>query len=137
MRLNHVALWVDDIESVRLFYMKYFGALCNDRYVNESKKFTSYFLSFDEGTACIELMNRPDILDMPFNRGQVKGLAHLSISVGSREAVDELTRRLQTDGYTVIGQPRLTGDGFYESTILDPEGNNVEISNNLININEV
>lgn len=93
MRLNHVALWVDDIESVRLFYMKYFGALCNDKYVNESKKFTSYFLSFDEGTACIELMNRPDILDMPFNRGQVKGLAHLSISVGSREAVDELTRR--------------------------------------------
>ena len=127
MRLNHVALWADDIESVRLFYMKYFGALCNDRYVNESKKFTSYFLSFDEGTACIELMNRPDILDTPFNRGQVKGLAHLSISVGSREAVDELTRRLQTDGYTVIGQPRLTGDGFYESTILDPEGNNVEI----------
>lgn len=108
MRLNHVALWADDIESVRLFYMKYFGALCNDRYVNESKKFTSYFLSFDEGTACLELMNRPDILDMPFNRGQVKGLAHLSISVGSREAVDELTRRLQTDGYTVIGQPRLT-----------------------------
>ena len=73
-------------------------------------------------------MNRPDILDMPFNRGQVKGLAHLSISVGSREAVDELTRRLQIDGYTVIGQPRLTGDGFYESTILDPEGNNVEIT---------
>ena len=62
MRLNHVALWADDIESVRLFYMKYFGALCNDRYVNESKKFTSYFLSFDEGTACLELMNRPDIL---------------------------------------------------------------------------
>ena len=60
MRLNHVALWADDIESVRLFYMKYFGALCNDRYVNESKKFTSYFLSFDEGTACLELMNRPD-----------------------------------------------------------------------------
>lgn len=59
MRLNHVALWADDIESVRLFYMKYFGALCNDRYVNESKKFTSYFLSFDEGTACLELMNRP------------------------------------------------------------------------------
>lgn len=70
------------------------------------------FYLFDEGTACLELMNRPDILDMPFNRGQVKGLAHLSISVGSREAVDELTRRLQTDGYTVIGQPRLTGDGF-------------------------
>ena len=90
--------------------------------------FCEFFLSFDEGTACLELMNRPDILDMPFNRGQVKGLAHLSISVGSREAVDELTRRLQTDGYTVIGQPRLTGDGFYESTILDPEGNNVEIT---------
>ena len=93
MKLNHVALWVDDIESVRLFYMKYFGALCNDRYVNESKKFTSYFLSFDEGTACLELMNRPDILDMPFNRGQVKGLAQFSISVSCRRAYPTFANR--------------------------------------------
>jgi len=54
--------------------------------------------------------------------------AHLAISVGSKEKVDELTEKLRADGYTVAGNPRLTGDGYYESVVFDPEGNRIEIT---------
>jgi len=126
MRIEHIALWVEDLERVRDFYRTYFGARSNERYHNPRKQFQSYFLSFADG-ARLELMQRPDIppRDGPAER---MGLTHLAISLGSRAAVDELTERLRADGYPVVGEPRLTGDGYYESVVLDPEGNRLELT---------
>lgn len=125
-KIDHIAVWADDLELLREFYMKYFGFVSSEKYVNPKKRFTSYFLSSGPGTARIELMNVPD-MDEPPVRGRLKGLAHLAISAGSRDMVDVLTDRLRQDGYSVSGEPRVTGDGCYESVILDPEGNIVEI----------
>lgn len=127
MKIEHIAIWVDDIELMREFYMKYFGMNSNDRYVNPAKGYTSYFLSFGEGGARIELMHRPDIAPATAEKGWMKGLAHFTISVGGREAVDTLTERLHADGYTIKGEPRTSGDGYYESVVADPEGNLVEL----------
>jgi lactoylglutathione lyase len=59
---------------------------------------------------------------------QRMGLTHFAISLGSDSLVDELTRRLENDGYPVIDGPRRTGDGYYESVVLDPDGNRIEIT---------
>jgi len=126
MKIEHVAIWVDDIELLRQFYMKYFEVTCGEKYVNPKRNYTSYFLSFGESKSRIELMNIPD-LPAPMNRGQMKGLAHIAISVGGKEVVDTLTEKLRKDGYTIAGEPRTSGDGYYESAVLDPEGNYVEI----------
>ena len=114
MRIEHIAIWADDIELLRDFYLKYFNLTCGDKYTNPAKKFTSYFLSFGEDKTRIELMNIPD-MENPASRG-------------SRETVNELTERLRADGYTILSEPRITGDGYYESAIADPEGNYVEIT---------
>lgn len=127
MRIEHIAIWADDLELLRAFYVKYFNLECGSRYTNPAKRFTSYFLSFGEGKTRIELMNIPD-MQSPVSRGDLKGLAHFAISVGSRENVDSLTERLRADGYTVLSEPRITGDGCYESAVADPEGNRVEIT---------
>ena len=127
MKIEHIAIWADDIDLLRDFYRKYFNLSCGDKYTNPAKKFTSYFLSFGEGRTRIEIMNIPD-LGNPASRGNLKGLAHFAISVGSREAVDELTGQLRSDGYTILSGPRTTGDGCYESAVADPEGNHVEIT---------
>lgn len=127
MRIEHIALWADDLELLRAFYVKYFNLECGSRYTNPVKRFTSYFLSFGEGKNRIELMNIPD-MQSPASRGDLKGLAHFAISVGSRENVNSLTERLRADGYTVLSEPRTTGDGCYESAVADPEGNRVEIT---------
>ncbi len=126
MRIDHVAIWADDIDKLRDFYMKYFNMHCGSKYTNEKKEFTSYFLSFDGETARIEIMNIPE-MDSTHNREKTVGLTHLAISVGSKERVDELTEMLRSDGYTILGEPRTTGDGYYESIVADPEGNRVEI----------
>lgn len=126
MRIEHVAVWVEELEVMREFYLTYFDVVCGDKYVNPKKNYTSYFLTFNEGGARIELMHRPDVEDNP--GGLLKGLAHFALSVGSRETVDELTARLREDGYTIAGEPRTTGDGYYESIVLDPEGNHIEIT---------
>lgn len=128
MRIEHIAIWVEDIEVMREFYLTYFDVSCGDKYVNLQKKYTSYFLRFNEGGSRIELMHRPDIVENPNSRGLLKGLAHLALSVGSPAAVDELTSRLRTAGYTIQSEPRTTGDGYYESVVLDPEGNFIEIT---------
>lgn len=128
MKIDHLAIWCDDIELMRNFYVTYFGCISNDKYHNETKNFSSYFLSFPKGGCRIELMNRPDILAEPLKRGFVKGIAHLDIEVGDESMVDNLTQRLKVDGYSVIGNPRRTGDGYYEAAMLDPEGNYIEIS---------
>ncbi|HCO68251.1 MAG TPA: glyoxalase/bleomycin resistance/extradiol dioxygenase family protein [Dysgonomonas sp.] len=127
MKIEHLAIWTDDIEKMREFYLAYFDVTSGEKYVNPVKKYTSYFLTFGGGGSRIELMHRPDIDGMQTRRGFSKGFAHIAISVGGKEAVDRLTERLRADGYTIAGEPRTSGDGYYESGILDPEGNYVEI----------
>lgn len=125
MKLEHTALWAADIERLKDFYCTYFQAQASDKYINQKKEFSSYFLSFD-GEGRIEIMQRPGLA--PSSSSEAFGWAHIAISVGSRDKVDELTERLRSDGYTVAGEPRTTGDGYYESVILDPEGNRIEIT---------
>ena len=127
MKIEHLAIWADDIEALRDFYTKYFSLTCGQKYVNPKRNFTSYFLSFGNSKTRIELMHVPDI-ESPHRRGDVKGLAHFAISVKGKSSVDELTERLRRDGYTIASEPRTTGDGYYESVVLDPEGNRIEIT---------
>ncbi len=127
MKIDHIAIWAEDIELLRTFYITYFGMQSGEKYTNPTKHFTSYFLSFNGESTRIELMHRPDIQD-PASRGNLKGLAHFCISVGSEEAVRAFTERLRADGYAILSEPRTTGDGCYESAVADPEGNYVEIS---------
>ena len=127
MKIDHIAIWAEDTELLRTFYMRYFNMSCNDKYVNLKKNFSSYFLSFDDGGARIEMMNIPG-KDAPASRGDLKGLAHFAISVGCKENVDDMAQRLRKDGYTILSAPRTTGDGYYECAVADPEGNYVEIT---------
>jgi lactoylglutathione lyase len=127
MKIEHIAIWVKDLEKSRAFYQKYFGAVSNEKYHNPVKNFQSYFLSFDNGCR-IEIMTRPNIKE-PENsyESQHYGIIHLAFSVDSKKKVNELTEILRKDGYTIAGEPRTTGDGYYESVILDPENNIIEI----------
>ena len=113
MRIEHIALYVNDLESARRFFVKYFGATSNDGYHNPQTDFRSYFLSFDKG-ARLEIMNKPKMTDLPKEINRT-GYAHIAFSVGSKEKVDTLTAELKADGYEVISGPRTTGDGYYES----------------------
>ncbi len=126
MRIEHLAIWVKDLEVMRTFYLKYFNATSNEKYHNTKKRFSSYFLSFTDGPR-LELMEKPTIKNVDFNE-EYFGLAHFAISVGSKEKVKSLTDALRDDGFTIVGEPRTTGDGYYESLILDPEGNRIEIT---------
>lgn len=129
MKLEHFALWCTDIELIRKFYMNYFEMESNNKYENPVKRFTSYFLSCkDSSSSRLELMQRPDIVYNENTRGMLMGYAHLAISVGGKEKVNHLTSKLYNDGYVVIGEPRITGDGYYESIVEDPEGNWIEIT---------
>lgn len=129
MKINHIALWCRNLEEMRLFYMKYFNMQSNEKYHNPKKGFSSYFLTFPEDEdARIELMEMPGITENRGIRGHLMGYAHIAVSVGSSEAVDRLTEKLRADGYPIAGEPRLTGDGYYESIIQDPEGNWLEIT---------
>ena len=128
MKIEHVAIWCRNIETMREFYESNFSARSNRIYKNEEKGFSSYFLSFESG-ARLELMcaqSIPDTTNDPHK--QFTGLIHLALSVGSEEKVDELTARLGQAGHQVIDGPRRTGDGYYESVVLDPENNRIEIT---------
>lgn len=127
MKIDHIAIWAEDIELLRDFYMMYFDMSCNDRYVNPNKSFSSYFLSFSDGETRIEIMNIPG-KDAPASRGDLKGLAHFAISVGGKERVDEMARRFKENDVTILSAPRTTGDGYYECVVADPEGNYIEIT---------
>jgi len=127
MRIEHLALWVDDLEKIRAFYAKYFGTVSGEKYHNPKKGFSSYFLKFRESDARLEIMNRIDITAAAADRSLSKGYTHLALSVGGKDAVDKLTEQLRLDGYIVESDPRTTGDGYYESVVLDPEGNPIEI----------
>ena len=125
MKIEHVALWVKDLEKSKAFYGTYFGAKAGNLYHNPQKEFRSYFLTFEDG-ARLELMNRTDVTDE--SSQSALGWAHLAFSVGSKERVDFLTKRLIQDGHTCQGMPRVTGDGYYESVFEDPEKNIIEIT---------
>lgn len=128
MRIEHVALWTEDIERLCAFYRTYFGATVGDRYTNASKGFESRFLTFDSG-ARLEVMRTTSMSPIKLQpAAQRMGLTHLAITVDSQRTVDELTARLRADGHTIIGNPRRTGDGYYESVVTDPDGNLIEIT---------
>ena len=128
MRIEHIALWTQDLERFKRFYVAYFGATAGSGYVNPAKGFASCFLSFGDG-ARIEAMTTSTLSPVAIEAGaQRMGLTHFALSLGSEEAVDELTQRLKADGYPVLDGPRRTGDGYYESVVLDPDGNRVEIT---------
>ncbi|HHW21272.1 MAG TPA: glyoxalase [Clostridiaceae bacterium] len=126
MKIEHIALYVDDLEAARDFFIKYFGAISNNEYHNVTTGFRSYFLSFDDGSR-LEIMTRPGLT------GESKELAkagynHIAFSAGSKANVDAITKKLREDGYEVISGPRTTGDGYYESCIVGFEGNLIEIT---------
>jgi lactoylglutathione lyase len=125
MRIEHIAIWTGDLERLREFYERWLGARAGARYDNAGTGFASYFLAFQSG-ARLELMQMPSIPDGPSE--QTTGYAHFAVSVGSEPAVDELTAALADAGHRVLDGPRRTGDGYYESVILDPDGNRVEVT---------
>ena len=128
MKIEHLAIWTHQLEAMKLFYVSYFDAVCGEKYFNPIKEFSSYFLSFEDG-ARLELMQMPGI---PANNNdtisQHTGLIHFAFSTGSKEQVDLLTEKIRRAGLAVIGEPRWTGDGYYESVVLDPDNNRIEIT---------
>jgi lactoylglutathione lyase len=128
MKLTHIAIWTIELEKLKAFYVKYFGASAGKKYVNAKKHFESYFLSF-QGETTLELMYMPDVRSRPYDKfDKPMGLTHIAFAVDSKEEVDSLTQRLQHDGYEIEKIPRMTGDGFYESAVFDPDHNIVEIT---------
>ena len=126
MKIEHIAMYVNDMECARDFFIKYLSGKSDDGYQNTKTGFRSYFISFDDG-ARLEIMNKPNMVDVDKNLNRT-GLIHIAFSAGSRERVDELTQRLKTDGYEVVSGPRTTGDGYYESCVIAIEGNQIEIT---------
>ena len=127
MRIDHAALFCRDLEQLRQFFINYFDARSNEQYHNSRTGLRTYILSFTEGSTRLELMQRPDVLDADPSQPAI-GYVHLSFAVGSKKGVDLPTRRLAADGYTVTSDPRTTGDGYYESCILGPEGIQIELT---------
>lgn len=127
MKIEHLGIWVKDLEAMRTFYIKYFDMTSGEKYTNDKKGFSSYFLSFGHAKTRLELMHRTGINDLDISRGENMGITHFAISLAGKTEVDNLTERLRADNYTIASEPRTSGDGYYESVILDPEGNFVEI----------
>lgn len=129
MKIDHIAIWTKNLEGLRNFYIHYFDASSTEIYFNHSREFRSYFIMFDGGCR-LEIMEMPRI---PVSKNDVIkqfiGIIHFAINVGSKDKVNNLTEILKKDGYKVISEPRTTGDGFYESIVLDPDGNRIEIMN--------
>jgi lactoylglutathione lyase len=128
MYIHHIAIWSEDIENLKNFYIKYFDCTANNKYRNESKNYESYFISFPDG-AKIELMQMPGIpLNLNDQVKQYHGLIHFAISTGSKEKVIEITEKIRKDGFSILSEPRTTGDGYFESCIADTDGNRIEIT---------
>ena len=126
MRIEHIAMYVNELDAARDFFIRYFNAESNEGYYNKTTNFCSYFLSFDDG-ARLEIMNKPIMQDSEKALART-GYVHIAFSLGSKAAVDTLTEILKHDGYEVISGPRTTGDGYYESCIIGIEGNQIEIT---------
>ena len=126
MRIEHIAMYVNELEQARDFFVKYLGGVSNDGYHNKTTGFRSFFISFDDG-ARLEIMNKPsmDNIEKPVNR---TGYIHIAFSVGSAQEVDRLTKQFAEDGFEVLSGPRTTGDGYYESCIVGIEENQIEIT---------
>ena len=124
MKIHHTAIWVSNLEREKDFFLKYFDCTAGEKYVNIRKKFSSYFITFSD-SGRIEIMKREDIKGK--EAGDLLGYAHIALDAGSREEVNNLIDRLSVDGVIVLTRPRITGDGYYESVILDPENNRIEI----------
>lgn len=128
MKIEHLALWTNQLEEMKDFYCKYFGGQSNEKYINYKKEFESYFITFDEG-ARIELMHTTGIVEQEtYEMIASLGLTHFAVSVGDELELRRLTERLREDGFTISSDVRMTGDGYMESVILDPDGNCVEIT---------
>ncbi|HJV18526.1 MAG TPA: VOC family protein [Sediminibacterium sp.] len=124
MKIAHIAIWTNNLERLKQFYSAHFHCSASARYENPQKKFASYFLSFGDGAA-IELMQRQDITEAPVK--EMTGLAHFAVEVGTKEQVNLLTAQLEQAGVSIYSYPRTTGDGYYESVILDPDNNKIEL----------
>lgn len=124
MHIDHIAIWTADLEMEKNFFIQYFDCSVNEKYVNPKKQFSSYFVAFASG-ARIELMKRDDIITE--RGGENLGITHFALDTGSRDKVDEITATLENDGHRIVSGPRITGDGYYESVVLDPEGNVIEL----------
>lgn len=125
MKISHVAIFTVDLERLKSFYEKYFGAVSGELYNNTNTGFKSYFLRFD-GESSIEIMSKPNVCESAVD--EMLGISHIALCVGSEEEVIILTKRLCDDGYVHISGPRRTGDGYFESCMLDPDGNRIEIT---------
>lgn len=126
MRIEHVAIWTNKINELKDFYCRYFNGTSNEKYINSKKGFESYFITF-EGGARLEVMSRTDVVEDLEAGKDIVGITHIAFKVSSKEEVDRLTETLRTDGYSIVGEPRTTGDGYYESVILDLDGNKIEL----------
>lgn len=124
MRIGHIAIWTQNLEEMKEFYTTYFGGVSNEKYINSTKGFESYFIKFD-GETTLELMRRKDVTHK-INIESL-GLCHLAFTIGTQNEVLALTERFRANGYKVIGEPRTSGDGYFESVILDIDGNRVEL----------
>jgi len=129
MILEHVAIWTDNLEELKQYYIKYFGATANEKYTNKQNQFHSYFLTFKSG-ARIEIMTKPGIPDNKNDRvtDQHKGIIHLAFGVNTMNEVDEKANQLISDGFKILRGPRKTGDGYYEFETLDPDDNRLEVT---------
>ncbi|MGN9865954.1 VOC family protein [Bacillus swezeyi] len=124
MKIEHIAIWTKQLEEMKDFYTHYFQGTASEKYINQKNQFESYFIQFQSGTR-LELMRRPDLTP---GEEPAEGYAHMAFSLGSRQQVDDMTRRFEEKGFQVVGKPRVTGDGYYESVIQDPDGNLVELT---------
>ncbi len=125
--IEHVGVWVKDLENMKAFYQKYFKATATEKYHNPRTGFSSYFLSFESG-ARLELCHRADIVN---GDKDTFGFTHLAIAVGDEAAVDAFAKRFEADGFPIQSGPRTTGDGYYEAVVFDPEGNQLELTTHL------
>ena len=124
-KVTHIGIYTVDLERMKDFYVKYFDAECNEKYVND-EGFSSYFLTFDSDVR-VEIMGNTNLEYHAF-KDLESGMNHLAFSVGSKENVIALTKQLEEDGYAITSQPQMTGDGYYESKVSDPDGNSIEIT---------
>lgn len=126
MKIEHIALYVNDLERAKDFFSRYFHAAAGEKYHNPKTGFQSYFLSF-QGECRLEIMSNPQMVNMEKLPART-GYAHIALSVGTKETVNSLTEQLRKDGYRIISNPRTTGDGYYESCLIDLEDNQIEIT---------
>ena len=124
MNLHHIASWTFRLEELKDFYVRFLGGTSNEKYINPKKGFESYFISFGEGPS-LELMSRTDVQNTPIDENRL-GLTQLAFTFPSREEVLRFTEQMRSEGYIIAGAPRTSGDGYFESVVLDPDGNRIE-----------